>query len=350
METDATTPHEGIADAPLSLEESAAVLERLADGRNSKSSKPAKEEAASEEAEPEAETVDETEEADDEADQQEEDETDDKDDDEDEEDPEGGAGAIVSDQALVELADGTKVTVADLKRGNLLNRDYTQKTQQLSSEKRIVEAKAAEILGYGQQLLRQREQVIAAAQRYIPQPPELPQASVEEDPYAWAEYAAQKAQYDAEVGEITTLQQQAEAEREMQERYRQQEMSKWASAEREKLLTAYPELRNPERATAIKASLREVLVKDYGFAEEEFANLGDSRVVRLLIDFARLKKGQKAIPQAREKLKQTPPMLKSGKRTSSEGKSARSAREASARHRKEGSLDSAVAALMHFNL
>lgn len=349
METDATTPHEGIADAPLSLEQSAAVLERLAGGGNSKTSKPAKEEAASEEADTEAETVDETEEADEEADQQEEDETDDEDDD-DEEDPEGGASAIVSDQALVELADGTKVTVADLKRGNLLNRDYTQKTQQLSSEKRIVEAKAAEILGYGQQLQQQREQVIAAAQRYIPQPPELPQASVQEDPYAWAEYAAQKAQYDAEVGEITTLQQQAEAEREMQERYRQQEMFEWASAEREKLLTAYPELRNPERATAIKASLREVLVKDYGFAEEEFASLGDSRVVRLLIDFARLKKGQKAIPQAREKLKQTPPMLKSGKRTSSEGKSARSAREASARHRKEGSLDSAVAALMHFNL
>lgn len=46
----------------------------------------------------------------------------------------------VGDDTKITLPDGTEVTLADLKKGHLLHRDYTTKTQRLADERRKLEA------------------------------------------------------------------------------------------------------------------------------------------------------------------------------------------------------------------
>lgn len=339
MADDATPRDSGTADGPMTLADSAAALERLASG-NPSPKDTAKAETVSE-AEGEEEAVDAAE-PEPEADQTEETPEDEETEVETEEE-EGGAESVVA------LPDGQEIPVSELVKGYLRQSDYTRKQQAAAEERKAVEAKAAEILGYGQQLTNWREQVLAMSQRFIPEEPERPQVSAQEDPFAWSEYAAQKAEYDDRMAELGALQQQAEYERQMQARHQQTTLMEYAKGEREKLLTAYPELKDTAKAKQIKDQIGAVL-SEYGLERHEHENLADSRVVRILIDFARMKMREKAIAPAREKLKQAPPMLKAGKRASPEGKAARSVRDAMATHKKTGSVESAVAALMKFDL
>ena len=55
------------------------------------------------------------------------------------EEPEIKGGRFAPDSAKVTLDDGSVTTIAELKRGSLFQRDYTQKTQALAEERKSFE-------------------------------------------------------------------------------------------------------------------------------------------------------------------------------------------------------------------
>jgi len=54
-------------------------------------------------------------------------------------------GRFAPDTAKVTLDDGTVTTIAELKRGTLFQRDYTQKTQALSEDRKTFEAERQQV-------------------------------------------------------------------------------------------------------------------------------------------------------------------------------------------------------------
>src|SRR5690606_31327540 len=97
----------------------------------------------------------------------------------------------------------TIVAVADLKKGSLLQADYTRKTQEVAEQRRTVETQSSALRQQTEQLEQQRAYAQSLIQSFTPQPPDI--ALLQTDPVA---YMSQKANYEQMAGHLAYLQQQ----------------------------------------------------------------------------------------------------------------------------------------------
>lgn len=85
--------------------------------------------------------------------------------------PEIKGGRFAPDTAKVTLEDGTVITVADLKRNNLFQRDYTKKTTELAAEREQINSRATEVNQQAQSLAQLAERLQHFSHTYLPTPP-----------------------------------------------------------------------------------------------------------------------------------------------------------------------------------
>lgn len=263
----------------------------------------------------------------------------------------------VDDSFEVELEDGKKATLADLKEAYLkaekrvtdFQRDYTQKTTALSSERKEVEEQGKRVLDHAQQLKQQRELILNYAQAFMPQPPERPNVPAEADPVAWSIYSQQKDEYDRQVQQFQQMQSQHQQELQRQAEQQKREFAQYVDQERQKLLEARPELKDPKRLEEVRAGMS-VFAEHYGFTPQETESIADSRMLRAMLDLIEYHKIRNAAPKAKAKLVGKPKMLKSGKTQTAQDKSSRLQKEKADRLRKTGSLEAAVDALLDMDL
>lgn len=251
------------------------------------------------------------------------------------------APAFTALDAKVKLDDGTEMTVSDLIKGNLRERDYRQKTAEIAEQRRSYETRNTQIQQLEQQMAGDREFMVALLQSIMPQKPDPSMFSI--DPMGYGE---QKAYYDARKEQFDYLisqTQQADARKQTEETER---LKTLRNSEWEATLDKMPELKD---ATRLNSFVREISHHgaEYGYTPQELSQVGlDHRQVLVLRDAIAWRKLQASKSKAVAKAEGRPPVQRGGTRPTPAMQTARDTRAAMDRLTKTGSIKDGVAALL----
>jgi hypothetical protein len=263
------------------------------------------------------------------------------------EDAEIKGGRFAPDSAKVTLDDGTVTTIAELKRGTLFQRDYTKKTQELSEERKALEAQKSEVSQYAQSLDQFREYATWYAEQHLPKEPGPPPNAVT-DPAGYLAWSQKRDEYIANVQafEQFKAQKQAEDERKNGETEKQtQERRKRESAA---LFKAIPVLKDPVKGPAAWNALVEGAAQ-FGFTPAEVNAFEDHRFAVVLRLALKAKRIEASAPKVREEIVRRP-AVRDARRAPSNQAATREKQARSERLRNSGSFDDGVAALSDFDL
>lgn len=251
------------------------------------------------------------------------------------------APQYVADDAKVKLADGTEITVAELKNGTLRLQDYRRKTEELATERKAFADKSQSFQQLEQQMAGDRDFMVQLLQSIMPQKPDPSMFSV--DPMGYGEqkayYDARKEQFDYLIGTM----QQADARKQSDETERLNSLRK---TEWEATLEKMPELKD---GTRLNSFVREISHHgaEYGYTPQEIQQVGlDHRQVLVLRDAIAWRKLQASKSKAAAKAEGRPPVQRGGTRPTPQMQVARDSRAAMDRLTKTGSIKDGVAALL----
>lgn len=257
------------------------------------------------------------------------------------EEPTPEAPAYVPPEAKVKLPDGEEMTVADLIKGNLRDRDYRQKTMATAELERSYKAKSSEVQQFEQQLAADREFMIQLTQSLMPQKPDYSMVSV--DPIGYAE---QKAHYEARKEHLDYLigTQQQLSQRKQQEQA--ETVKEIRAREWQATLEHMPELKDSTRLNSFVGEIQKV-ASEYGYSPQEIQNVGlDHRQVRVLADAIKWRNLQASKSKVPAKVEGRPPVQRGGTRQSPDMQKARDVKVAMDRLKSSGSIRDGVAALL----
>jgi hypothetical protein len=245
--------------------------------------------------------------------------------------------------ATVEV-DGEEITVEELKRGSMRQRDYTRKTQELAEARKELEANFEEI----QRERAQYAQMLPALQERLQQP-------VEQEPdwdtlYDTDPVMAAKAerQWRKQQEERAAQLQAVEAERQrmmgLEQQRLEQMQARYFEEQRELLPELIPEWRDNSVASKEAKDIRGFLLKE-GFSEQDVNGLTNATLVKLARKAMLYDQGQTRATEAKKKPKtQKTKTLKAGSRsTQPRPKSER--QQALQRVRQTGRVQDAAAAI-----
>lgn len=193
-----------------------------------------------------------------------------------------------------------------------------------------------------QQVTQQRERELAfiqqAQQGGLQEPTPPSRETFENDPIGYMEqkmeYDTAKAQYDAKMDQLRSMQQQQSQQREAQ-------LQEYTMQQAQLLAQRLPEMADPNKSEAIKAGLMEA-GDYYGFTAQELGSVRDHRYIMAMYDAMRYRqlvnKRGKATPQQSESLQ---PVKAGARKRPNSGKVA-ARKKAEARLQKTGSVADAI--------
>lgn len=267
-------------------------------------------------------------------------------DDEEEDGPGYTKGKFASDDAKVTLKDGTALSVAELKRGFLAQRDYSRQTQEVKAERDAVQADRARMNEIAKALVAQRDFLLQVQAEDAPKPPDESMLDPNSPNFDVVGYMGEKAKFEKKSEKWQRLQydRQVEAQRLSQESEDAEKAER--AAEQKLLFDKVPEFRDRKVYAKFLADANDVMTNIYGFNLDELAGTKDHRMYRAIRDLVKLHKATKAAPAVKEQLQGKPPLMKGGKRMDPKSKFSREAQQRTERLAKTGSREAGIAALM----
>jgi len=260
---------------------------------------------------------------------------------EDEDDQAEEQSDFVGDDALVRLEDGTETTLGELKRGSMLQADYTRKTQELADQRKATQEAYDKVVNDYIPGIVERLKVASELIQFVqPQPPsrDLRYSDPTEFQLQMDEYREAMADYEQRVAAIQQGLQQTDD-------IKGTKTGMDLTEARRQLREAIPELNDKDKAPSVVNGIAEA-AQAVGFTAEEIGAWQDPRIARLAHLAARARKLEKAKPQVAKKTEGKPPVQKPGKRPSRKEQSRQAYQEQKKRLRQTGSVDDAVEALM----
>jgi hypothetical protein len=274
---------------------------------------------------------------------------------EDAEDPDGSdvpeikGGRFAPDSAKVTLDDGTVITVADLKRNNLFQRDYTRKTTELTAEREQVTALRSEVDQYAQSLNQSREYLAWYAETHLPKDPGRFAGDPVRDPVAYMQWQQQRDTWLEHQQAYQAFQQQKADEEQRKSGETQKQAQARLQREREALLAKIPVLKDPVKGPEAWNTLVRGAIEHYGYTADEINTKSDHRDAVMLRDALAYRRIKAAAPKVQEKVRQPAP-VRPGKRAAPEARETQGRKVRSERLRNSGSFEDGVAALQDFDL
>lgn len=196
------------------------------------------------------------------------------------------APAAVSDDTLVELQDGQKISIAELKRNNLFQRDYTQKTTALREQEKALEQQFADRVAKAEEEIKARaDLVFRLSSQLIPQKPTL--ELLQQDPVGYMEA---KELYDQRVAELNALYSQTEAERQKAEQDQKAQFEAYVLGQRDQLLQKIPKFKDEAKRAAFKQEAVSIGAEHYNITAQEIEGLTDARMIMVLHDAIQYRK------------------------------------------------------------
>ena len=217
--------------------------------------------------------------------------------------------------ATVEV-DGEEITVEELKRGHLRQRDYTRKTQALAEERQVLEAQHAEIererMQYAQLLPQLRQRIEQTAE----QEPDW-DTLYDTDPQMAARAERQwRKQQEERQAQLQAVEAEQQRLQQLQQQQMDQMRARYIEQQREILPEVIPEWRDSKVAAKEASDLRNFLMNE-GFSEEDISGLANASLVKIARKAMLFDKGSKQATEAKKKPKTAGKRtLKSGSRGS----------------------------------
>lgn len=190
------------------------------------------------------------------------------------------------------------VTVEELARGYSRTKDYTQKTQELATRRRELEEQLPAVRAERQKVAQYLTELEQALQSVTPEEPDWNRVQAE----APDEFPTLFAQWQAHEKRMHQIRAQREAAVAAVQQDNQTERQGRISAERDKLLEAVPDWKDPVKAKAEKSKLISFAVNDLGFTTQQLEEVEDHRMFLILRDAMRYRELSKNKPQLQQKI------------------------------------------------
>lgn len=262
------------------------------------------------------------------------------------EEPEIKGGRFAPDTAKVTLEDGTVITVADLKRNNLFQRDYTKKTTELAAEREQVTRKASEVDQQAQSLAQLAERLQVFSHTYLPTPPEPFQGTPDTDPIGYMKHMQATEKYNLAYSQYMAIDQERQRLLEAQQ---QEQAAKAAEA----IDAEFATLRSKDAffsdATKVKGFLDEVTTKGaewWGLTPERIGRMQTAEEFLILRDALRYRRAVAKAPEVTKQVQAKPAMARVGKRADPGARVSSQKQARSEQLRTSGTLEAGVARLM----
>ncbi|MBO6511646.1 MAG: hypothetical protein JJ979_24715 [Roseibium sp.] len=241
-----------------------------------------------------------------------------------------------SDEVLVNLGDGEQVSLGELKKGFLRNKDYTHKTEALSQERTEVDTMRSNVQESRQLLQQAYQNLTDYLVGLVPPEPDLALAQTNPGDYQYQ--LALRNNAIAELRKVMDVQQQVDAGA---QKSAEDDFKRYQTSEEAALVKAMPVLRDPGRRAAFDKANHKTAT-EFGFTEQEITSTADHRILQL-VHYARIGKiaeanrrnaGRRVSEKATKGTARTVPAA--GSRPSKQSKALRA-------YRKNGSLAAAEA-------
>ena len=216
--------------------------------------------------------------------------------------------ALAADDMLVELADGTRTTVHELKRGSLREADYTRKTQELSQQRQVFEAEQSRIKQLEEAATQEREAMATVLQATMPQKPDP--SLIETEPTVYMRQMAVYEQQQDALKQVFAAEQNA---RQQQQQRAAKDHQSYLQRERAALNDAIPEFRDEKAFGEFKSDAVKYLHSE-GFTDEELNGLSDHRMMKVIRKAMQAEKIGKQRPVAQKAMEGKPRTMKAGAR------------------------------------
>lgn len=247
----------------------------------------------------------------------------------------------VGHDAMVALEDGRQISVGELIRGTMFQRDYTFKLDGLKKQANdFATWQNTEV----QRISQYRDQVLALAQKYVPQPPDRSMLDPNSPNYDFLGYMEQQARYETAMEEVGTLNQQKQAdEQAFKERY-EADMAKSRVQQLEMFYLGAPKLRDKTQREAFFQDVRNIVPAAYKLDPEELLGLENSGTMLMLYDAIRYRK---ALAESKKVAQELPaaPKLQGRQRATPQSDQQRDASGRFASLRATGSVEAADRAI-----
>lgn len=254
-------------------------------------------------------------------------------------------GRFAPDSAKVTLEDGSVITVADLKRNNLFQRDYTKKTTELAAEREQITTRKSEVDQQAQSLTQLAERLTVFSQKYLPQPPEPFTGTPATDPLGYMSYMQQREQYEQAVNEFNGIQYGTSQLTEEQQRQQDEQANQaWASeaaalVERDKFFA------DPKKVQAFFDDAVNIGGEAWGLTRDDIANLRSGKAFQVLRDAVRYRKALAKAPEVQKQVQAKPVVAIGGRRANPNSRVTAEKQARSERLRTTGSFEAGVAAI-----
>lgn len=198
-------------------------------------------------------------------------------------------------EAVVRLADGTKVKVQDLIQGQMRQEDYTRKTQEVATTRNALKQEVQRLEGITQSFIDHLSGLVPAA-------PDAALAMTNP-----AAFVQQKAQHEAALAKVQELIAIGEKPKAIGQGLTKQERDQIIAAENGRLAARFPETANPQGREKFFGAVADV-AESVGFSLQELSKVSDHRIFALAHYAAMGMKAEKARSVAATKVANVPPV------------------------------------------
>ena len=225
-----------------------------------------------------------------------------------------------------------QVTLDELRNGYSRDADYRQKTEELSNQRKNFQSESEKQRQDYSQKLNELNQRLSNAQQDLNA--EINSADLdrmyEEDP---TEAARVERKLKKKQDALNQSLQQAQAEQ-------KEQFSSFLQDQQRKLVSKMPEFSDPAKASTLKANMKSTL-NNYGFNDQEVAQVYDHRIVMLVNDAMKYRSMQNSKPNIAKKITKPGKSFSSGVKQSKSESNLKLRREKFSRLKKSGSMKAA---------
>ena len=224
------------------------------------------------------------------------------------------------------------VTLDELRNGYSRDADYRQKTEELSHQRKQFQSESEKQRQDYSQKLNELNQRLSAAQ--VDLNAEINSADLDrlydEDP---TEAARVERKLKKKQDALNQSLQQAQAEQ-------KEQFSSFLQDQQRKLVSKMPEFSDPAKASTLKANMKSTL-NNYGFNDQEVAQVYDHRIVMLVNDAMKYRSMQNSKPNIAKKITKPSKPFSSGVKQGKSEANLKLRREKFSRLKKSGSMKAA---------
>jgi len=224
------------------------------------------------------------------------------------------------------------VTLDELRNGYSRDADYRQKTEELSHQRKQFQSESEKQRQDYSQKLNELNQRLAVAQQDLNA--EINSADLDklydEDP---TEAARLERKLKKKQDALNQSLQQTQAEQ-------KQQFESYLKDQQRKLVSKMPEFSDPSKASNLKANMKSTL-NNYGFNDQEVAQVYDHRIVMLVNDAMKYRSMQKSKPNIAKKITKPSKPFSSGVKQGKTEANLKLRREKFSRLKKSGSMKAA---------